>query len=1187
MAEYRVPEFEISVASAQPEYVQGESVAVTVTAAYFSGGALANAPVAWRLLAETNNFTWADAPDGRYFNFTPADIDDQIANPYSSFFYGLINEGEGTTDANGQFVIELPVDLAGALASQRWSIDVTVQSPNQQFVSGRTQVTVFPSHLLIGLSPQQYVGTIDEPFTFDVVTITPAGTPLPDAELLAVVYDYRWNSVYQRGSDGGYDRETSVEKRPIYTETIRSNVAGIAQLEWTPDAGGSYYVTLSGEDNEGNASASGIFVWVAAGDASFVPWRRENNDRIEIVADRDLYQPGDTAKVLIPSPFSGPVYALITLERGGILERSVRLLQSNSETIEIPITTDHIPNIYVSVILVKGLDETNPFPAMRLGYVQLPVDAAAKELSVAVATSTETARPGQTVAYTLTVQTSAGDPVADAELSVALIDKAVLSLAEGVDPSLIDRFYYLQPLGVSTGALLVINQDRLSQQLSEGGKGGGGGGGGDGSQMMVRQNFADVADWRADVETDGDGIATFDVTLPDNLTTWRLIARAVTDETLVGETTDDLISTKAVLIRPTLPRFFTNGDRARIGAVIQNNSRADLAEAALTVEVSGGRLQSSGDEPIDLAAGNRAERTWTLLVDETANAVVITYTLAAKDPKLSDAVRLTLPVHRYETPETVATSGVVPPEGRLEAVRVPNDATDSGQLTVKLEPSLAAGMVAGLDYLTHYPYECVEQTVSRFLPNLFTARALQTLGIERPELATGLNDEIEVGLQRLINRQNPDGGWGWWGGMESNRFITGYVLWSLWHAQTAGYAVPETTIANALTFLDGVWMAPADVDNRWVLNEMAFLHFVLAEMGQGDPGRMSTLYDVRERLDHYGRAFLAMALADVDPADSRITTLLDNLAGAAVITATGVHWQEAEIDRWTMNTDLRTTAVVLDAFTRLRPQDPLLPGAVRWLMVSRQNGRWASTQETAWSLIALTDRMVASGELEADYAWRVSLNGEALGQGMVTPQNLDDPVTLRVAVTDLVRDEANALSFSRSTANGNLYYTAHLGYYVDATASAPRDHGLVVSRATYAANGEPVAQAAVGDVISVTVTLQVPTHAYYVLLEVPIPAGTEPIDSSLATESQIYGEPTLEGSGNAYGWGGWVPSHTDIRDEKVALFADYLPAGTYAYTFLVRASLPGEFRVLPAHAQQMYFPEVWGRSSGSLFTVTE
>ncbi|RME65184.1 MAG: hypothetical protein D6790_02215, partial [Caldilineae bacterium] len=836
VAEYRVPEFQISVRSEEPSYVQGDTVSVVVEASYFSGGPLANAPVSWRLLAEPYNFHWEDAPKGRFYSFAPANEDDALTNPFGGFSGGLLQEGEGVTDDQGRFVIQLPADVAEASRSQTWTFDVTVQSPTNQFVSGRTSVPVHRSNVYIGVSPRRYLGVAGEEMAFDLVTLTPQAEPVGDVPLTAVVYDYRWNSVYEQSAEGGYYWRVSVEKTPVFTTSVATGAGGTGELLWTPEEGGQYFVTLAGEDAAGNPTDSGVFVWVRAARAdAFIPWRRENNDRIELVADKELYAPGDTAEILVPSPFTGPVYALVTLERGGILERSVRVLESNSEVLRVPITEDHIPNVYVSVVLVKGVDETNPAPAMRVGYVLLPVDAAAKELSIQVETSVAQARPGDTVAYTVTVRDAAGQPVAGAELSAALADKGVLSLAMGDTRTLLEQFYYEQPLGVTTGALLVINQDRLNQQLSEGGKGGGGGGG-PGGGLIIRQNFADLAYWKADLVTDEAGMAHFSVTLPDNLTTWRLVVRAVSDETRVGDGVHDLVSTKELLIRPILPRFFTAGDRAQIGAVVQNTTRLDLGSVELTMDISGARFIGVNEpETVNVGPGGQVEFTRLIQVEDATESVVVTFTAVAAT--FDDAVRLSLPVHRYATPETVGTTGVVPPAGRLEAILVPEQATDQGELTVKLQPSLAAGMIDGLNYLKHYPYECVEQTVSRFLPNLFTALALQRLGVENPNLEVELAFQLGVGLQKLINWQNPDGGWGWWSHLRSDRYITAYVLWGLWTAKEAGYPVPENTIADALFFLDQGWKAPAQVRNVWELNQMAFIHFVLSEMGEGDPGR--------------------------------------------------------------------------------------------------------------------------------------------------------------------------------------------------------------------------------------------------------------------------------------------------------------------------------------------------------------
>ena len=558
-------------------------------------------------------------------------------------------------------------------------------------------------------------------------------------------------------------------------------------------------------------------------------------------------------------------------------------------------------------------------------------------------------------------------------------------------------------------------------------------------------------------------------------------------------------------------------------------------------------------------------------------------------------VRISLPVHRYESSETVATAGTVPPEGTLEVIFLPEAASDSGELLVTMEPSLASSMVGGLSYLQHYPYECNEQTVSRFLPNLFAARALRQLNIRDDDLEENLAHQLGVGVQRLINRQNADGGWGYWPGEDSTTFITSYVLWGLATAGQMDHAIPQSTLDSAVDYLERHFQAPKDLPTSWQLNEMAFMHYVLAEMGEGDPGRAITLFDVRERLGLYGKALLAMAFANmVDAPDLQpyVDTLLDDLVGAAKLSATTAWWQEQTVDYFTLNTDTRTTSMILSAFARLDPEQPLLPMVVRWLTEIREASRWSSTQENAWAVIALTDWLEASGELEANYDWQVELNGSLLGSGSVDSSNLGQSTQLRADVVDLLRGEANNVAFTRDSSQGQLYYTTRLRYYLDALAIDARDRGIVVDRRFSLRGADDIMStnaATVGDVISVTVTIVAPTDLHQLLVEVPIPAGTEPIDPELLTTSRQFGNPQLApaGEGNRPWWYFWQPTHTDMRDDKVALFATFLPAGTYEYTFNVRASLPGEYRVLPVYAEQMYFNEVWGRSAGTLFTVRD
>ncbi len=1197
VASYRAPEFEINIAPEESEYLQGDTVRVIVEARYFSGGPLVDAAIDWRLITSPYTFSWQGKPDGRYFSFTPFDEDDFNFDPYRySYYGGLAQEGVGVTDAQGRYVIEVPADLGDSLTSQTWRFDTTIQSSTNQFVNADATATVHKSDFYVGLSPRANVVRTGEESTIDVVTLealgAPDNAPYPGADLAVTVYEFAWNSVYELAADGAYYWRNDVQRTPILTSTVTTGRDGMAEITWTPEQGGQYQIEARGSDEAGNEVSSVTYVWVGGGSADegeFVSWRRENNDRIELVADKDLYAPGDVARVLVPSPFSGPVDALVTIERNGVLDAQIVTLESNSELIDIPITAEHIPNVFVSVVLAKGIDETNPTPAVRIGYVELPVDVGQKELTIDIEPSAQQVRPGETVSYDLLVRDYVGEPVANAEVSVALVDKAVLSLSDNQERPLIDIFYYRRGLGVQTGALLIINNDRLSQQLTEGAKGGGGGGGG---LIEVREDFADLAYWRADLISDIDGRITFNVPLPDNLTTWQMAARAVTAETEVGDAVNEVVATKDLQLRPLLPRFLTGGDRARVGVVLINASDQRIEEGVLTVDIAGVDVES-GDlaRPFALGPGEQVQFDWTIAAPSDGAIGEMNFGVEARssnpdEATLADAIYLSLPINRYETPEIVGTSGTVPPEGRIETVIVPPDATDSGELVVGLEASLAAGMTDALGYLEHYPYECNEQTVSRFLPNLLTMRSLRMLDLDDPDLADQVAFQLGVGVQRLVSRQNPDGGWGYWSGEDSSPFITTYALWGLATAGELGYTVPESSIEAAVAYIDRSFRAPSEVTNDWQLNEMAFSHFVLSELGEGDPGRASTLYETRERLALYGQAYLAMALDNMREGeeDPRIDTLLDNLFGALQISATGASWHEATVDNWTLNTDLRTTAVVLAAFVRLDPEQPILPQVVRWLMSARQAGRWATTQENAWSIIALTDWLMASGELEAEYDWSVTLNEGELGRGSFNEDNLKEQVELRTAVADLLRDEANVVRFERSNESGQLYYTTQLRYALDALAVDALDRGVVVDR-RFELENEPVSVAYVGDVISATVTLIVPDDRYHLLVEVPIPAGTEPVDTSLATESDLYGAPELTPVDEPFTR--WTPTYTDIRDDKVALFATYLPAGTYQYTVQIRATVPGEYRVLPVYAEQMYFPDVWGRSAGQLFTVKE
>jgi alpha-2-macroglobulin len=1201
VAEYRKPEYELSAETDKPEYTQGEQTNVTLDASYFFGGAVKDAKVSWSLLTNDHYFEYQGKG---FYSFSDWDW----YEPAGGSSGGLISQGSGKTDGQGRFTFSVPADISKYVQSQRFTFDITVTDLNNQAVSTQASAVVHKGAFYIGLRPEGYVTLVGDPSRVEVITVDPKSQPVPRTDVTLVVNRMEWYSVQQKAEDGRFYWETKVRKTPVYTDTLTTDAKGSATLTWTPKSGGEYKVEATARDVDGHTLRSSAYVWVSG--REYVSWRQENNDRIELVADRDEYKPGETAELLVASPYQGPVKALITVERNHILSDQVIVLNGNSHLLRIPILPDHAPNIYVSVVLVKGMDETSPAPSFKMGLRQLKVSVADKQLQVIVKPDQERVAPREKVGWTVRTLDAAGKPV-PAEVSLALVDKAIYSLAGDAGSTLMDRFYSQRSPGVQTATTLVVNVDRVVAQLPEGGKGGGGGGGGPmGGDLSVRRAFPDVAYWNAAVTTGANGMARVEMTLPDNLTTWTMDARAITADTLVGQSKTDVMATKDLLVRPILPRFFIEGDRAEIGAVIHNNTRLPR-NVTYHLTTDGMEVTGATEGEVTVPPESTFKATWRITVSTSGDTAQVLMRAEAGD--LTDAVEMTLPVYRYTTPEISGTSGQVAlDETRLELVRILGNADPTrGELDITLEPSLAAGMGDSLDYLKHYPYECVEQTMSRFLPNVVSYEALKSLGEQRPDLEHDLEQQVGVGLQRIYSQQHVDGGWGWWQREISQPGLSAYVVFGLAKAKQAGFTVDPIVLTRGVGFVTRQLKAPAGL-KPWQLNEQAFMLYALAEAGNPEPSRAGAIYEGREKLSEYAKAYLAMALGLIsdEASQDRIQTLLDDLGGRAITSATAAHWEEEWTDYWNMNTDVRTTSIVLDAFARLRPEFSLGPNTVRWLMNARKAGRWDTTQENSWAIMALTDWMRSSGELKGDYSWQVALNGEELGRGTVTPDSVDQATRLRAGIDQLLLDQTNALTLQRSaigsqSGEGQLYYSTHLKTYLPVEEVKPLTRGVSVSREYRLADcGLPrstdpdkptpecphISEAKVGDVIEVILNIVAPNSLHYVVVEDSLPAGTEALDTSLRTTSITAQGPSLEqnATGARSGWSWWwTPTHTDLRDEKVVLFATDLNPGSYQFKYQIRASLPGSFLTLPPTAYQMYFPEVWGRGAGGVFTVTE
>ncbi len=1197
VAEYRKPEFEVKVTPDKTAYTNGDEMTVELDASYFFGAPVNDAPVEWRLTAR--EYTFRD-PQERGYIFTDYDL------VYGRYYYEGESppekpraDGAGKTDAEGKLVLRLPADISTDSTSQVFSLEATVTDINHQEVSGRAEVVVHKGAVYVGLRPRSYVATAGEAATLDIITLDTQGEVAANVPLTVNVYQRDWVSVKERDAQGEYYWRSEPEDTLIETLSASTGADGTGELAFTAPRGGSYRLVAEAVDAAGNRVQSATYLWATGED--YIPWRMDTDDRITLVADKRRYAPGETARILVPAPFTES-RGLVTIERGRIIEHRLADFPTNSTVLEIPIASAHVPNIFVSVALFKPPTEANPVASLKVGYVELEVANDEKKVNIAIETSSQRVRPGDSVSYNITTTDSAGQPLA-AEVSLALVDVAVLTLADDTSPAPLKAFYNRRGIGVMTGATQAVSLDRANQlgganSRQPGGKGGGGGGGQPGE---TRRFFPDTAYWNPSVRTDESGRATVTVQVPDNLTTWRLTAKATTQATQVGDATTDIIAAKDLLIRPVTPRFFVVGDTPRLEAIVHNYSE-ETAAVVVRLSADGLTLSDSGSRLAVVKPGEAAQVAWDTTV-ALGNNATLTFSAEAASG-LTDSVELTLPVYTYGTEETVGNAGEVV-DAVKEVVQVPSYVLpDRGELSIEVSPSLAAGMTYSLSYVEEYPYECVEQTTSRFLPRLLLHRAITKIGLpDSHDVAGELPGIVSRSIQRLYTYQNPDGGWGWWGGDGSSPQMTSYALFGLAEARKDGFAVDDQVLQRASQFLNDYLNRASDVRYPQSPNIRAFTLFVMADAGFGDLGMANALAERPEGLNSEGKAFTLMAILEQtkDPSNLRVQSLMADLTSAAIVSNSGAHWQDEAPDKEAMSTATSTTAVVLAALIRVQADHPLVEGAARWLMVARREGQWETTRETALSMLALTDLMAATGELKANYAYQVQANGRVLAEDAVDILGLTDSTKVSVPMQDLRVGEDNEVLIARSPqdAPGRLYYTMHLRYFPPATEVEAANHGLSVAREYLPADGgeQGVHSAAIGDLVKVRLTVVAPADLHYVMVEDFLPAGLEPVDASLRTTSQEVRdklqeeqEALAEANSKAYyRWWRYPASyfsHVDMRDNRVVLFASYLPQGVHEYVYFLQATTSGEYNVLPARGSEMYFPEVWGRTDGGTFSVT-
>ena len=1198
VAEFRAPDFEVDVETSLANYIDREPIDVATHARFFFGGPVQDARVEWSVVSSP---TWMRVEGYEGYSFNDSD-----RYGWATYERPLRAEGSARTDPLGVARFDVPAALGANEGTHWFTIRATAIDANGQAVASSAAVTVHPAAWYAGVRPESYIGASGEETRVHLVTVDTEGTIAPQRPVTVRIFERTWITTKERSNGGGRSYRSEPLDTEIEVHTATTNEAGEGSITFTPPRSGSYRIVAESTDDQGRVARSSRFLWVSG--TQRVQWQVRNDDVIELIADRESYEVGDVARVLVTAPFEGAV-GLVTIERGRVLSSEVRVFETNSEVLEILIGDAHLPNIYVGVVLYRAPTEDDPLPRYHVGYVELPVSTAPRRLDVQITPDRERAAPGETVHYEVQVTDWRGRG-AEAEVSVAIVDKAVLALADDVGPDGLRAFWFQRALGVYTASSLAVSVDRRNDIYSEAEEGGKGGDGGEYGRAgtYVRRDFQNTALWIGQLQTNEDGKASFELRLPDNATTWRAQARAVSGSTQVGEGESELLVTQPLLVRPALPRFLRVGDEVVLRTLVRNGT-AGPRDVTVTIEVEGVTLEDGTTRSARIDPDVSAVFEWPARVLTHGTAKVLFRAYASGG--YNDAVEISLPVHLDVTPETTATGGVVEDTLAVEAVYLPDYViTETGSLEISVQGSLVGALDDELGSFAPHPWSGRESSVR------IASRVIAAIAVERGTaggLSARWQSQLRADVTELISRQRYDGGWAWCQTCRTSLMCSGWVLIALGEARDAGYSVPDEAPRRATQLIADHVHRETDVQYPSDPNQHAFLLYALTDASnRGDTtstlalqqaGTMRAIVEQhRASLTNWGRAYLLLGLlATGHEADhEHVRSLLNDLTADIIASANGNYWQDERVGGSMHNGSVRTTALVLRALIEVDPNHPLIEETARWLALARTAGDWKTSVGIAQGMASLGAFAELTGEHLGRYDYSVWLNTSEVLDGDFDVPARDYLDGTEIAIAELPLGEVSRVQFEREAGTeGRMYYGLNLRYVTPASEIEALNRGFAVSH-RYSLLDEPdeaISSAAIGDIVRVELTVIAPTDRVFAKVEDFLPAGLEPIDPRLNIVSDALREQlqadraeALRGDAPSYyaPWYGWYYSpwdQVDLRDDRVVLLADRLPKGVHQYVYYARATTPGDFFVAPTHAEETFFPEVFGRSDSGRFTV--
>jgi len=1133
---YKKPEYQVMVKPDKDIYVSGEKITASVFANYYFGEPVKEAEVRYSVYrTRFSDSQWESEKDKDFYLSEEEFVYSQMEQ---------VDSGSTKFDKSG--IAKITINTIKDDNPYYYSIQAVVTDKAGVPISGGSRVMVTPSNFRIGIKCDKFVYVLNEKVTVSISTTDYSNNPI--SENISV----------------NISSEILPGKTHVFLDKkISTDSNGNAEVTFKAEKNGFVKIEIEGFDKNKNRAVTEKYIWIGKEGAVF----NYKGGMVKLVLDKPYYEIGDTAKLLVLTPVPGIKY-LLTVEGDSIYSESVSQFASNSTIVDIPIKRNYLPNVFVDISFIFDNKFYN-------NTIKITVPPKEQFINIDLKPDKNKYTPRSSGNVSVKVTDNKNNPVGNADISIAVVDEAIYGISQEIAVDIHKYFYPYRRNNIMTWTSIGYrfygySMNAKSELAKKYMKDPNGLASFKDEEDRERKEFKDTILWIPSLRTDKEGLANFKINFPDNITKWRITAVGVTNDTKVGKSVQHVITKLDFFAEISLPAYLNENDKASVYGIVHNYSDETLKTK---VELTGKNIKIEGDKKeLSLAPNSNEVVEWVINPGVIGNAE---FTLKADAGKYTDTIKKSIYIIPHSIMKTINVNKEITVKSRSFDFKKPKNIKDNNQkIRVNVSYGYISVILDALPYLINYPYGCVEQTTSSFLPNLVAVNAFNNIKIKLPDIEKKLPENISKGLSILYGYQQENGSWGWFNEGGIDIFMTSYVLYALTLSKKLGLTVSNDALQKGLNALEkNISLSRNNTETIYALYVMSLNNKKYASIFQGMVRSAKDLGD-------YDLALLTLTAVNYNmekDAKSFIEILKNR---AKKYDNDMLYWGDDYTRNWNKDS-VETTAWVIKALNFFEPNSKTVHKALRWLISKKEGNRWKSTRDTSAVVMAICDMFKYTKINEGDFV--IKLNNNQIGSIKFSRDYFNSVIEIpQDNFIQYLKDDNTVKIEGDFGKNDILFLSFSYEYYTNEKTIEALSAGITVRRNYYALNeyrgyddkikyklGGRVSSINKGENFIVEISISLAKESDYIMIEDYMPAGCIAVKDFL-----LY---------NIDGINRGKPDFIDFRNDRVIFFLNR--ASDIKLYYVVNPVYKGDYKVMPAVASLMYFPVFRGNSDDNSITI--